>query len=183
MSGSVAPPRVVNIEDLRRLREAAAAARRLRLHRRRRRWRDHAARELPRLRRHRLPAALRRRDAGARPAHDGARHAARAAVHPRAGRQQPDVLSARRRGRGARRRRRRHDLHAVDAVGLPARRREGGDDRAGLVPALSRRRPRRRAAAHRARAQGRATPRSSSPSTRRSPACASATSATARRSC
>ena len=54
------------------------------------------------------------------------------------------VLSARRRrGRGGGRRGR-HDLHPVDAVRLPAGRREGGDDAARVVSAVSRRRPRRR---------------------------------------
>ncbi len=43
---------------------------------------------------------------------DRARLADRSAVHPRARRQQPDVLSARRRGSGVRGRRGRHDLHA-----------------------------------------------------------------------
>ena len=101
------------------------------------------------------------------------------AVPSRAGRQLADVLSARRRGRGARRRRSRHDLHAFDAVGLPARGRAACDRRTGLVSALSRRRPRRRAGRRSSARKTPVIPRWSSRSTRRSPACANATCATA----
>ena len=105
---------------------------------------------------------------------------ARAAVHPRAGRQQPHVLSARRRGGRARRRRGRHDLHPLDAVGLPARgrarrRRAGRPGTSSISSAAATSRWRRSTA----RAGRRLLARSSSPSTRRSPACASATCATA----
>ena len=49
----------------------------------------------------------------------------------------------------------RHDLHAVHAVGLPARGCEESDDRPGLVPAVSGRRPRCRPRDDRARTEGR----------------------------
>ncbi len=63
----------------------------------------------------------------------------------------PHVLSARRGGGGARGGRRRHDLHPLHAGRLSGARREGGDARAGLVSALSHRRPRRRPRRNRAR--------------------------------
>ncbi len=99
--------------------------------------------------------ATRVRHAARRSADHGPRHHLRSAVPARADRQHAHVLSARRgagRGRGRRRRRR---LHPVDAVRLAARGSEGRGDAAGLVSALSGRRPRRRARRHRARAQGR----------------------------
>ena len=88
-----------------------------------------------------------------------ARHADRAAGHPRAGRQQPHVLAARRRGRGRGRRIRRHDLLPLDAVGLPARGREEVDAGPGVVPALSVRRTRRRRARRSSARATSATPR------------------------
>ena len=153
MTSRVSAPRVVNIADLRRLARAPAAARRLRLHRRRRRARDHAARELPRVRDGPIPPALRRRDA------------ARATCAPRCSAPRSSCRSCSRRSAAAgcsiraakrwprARRARRHRLHPLDALRLPAGRSEGGDERPVLVPALSRRRPRRRAGRHRARAQ------------------------------
>ena len=53
----------------------------------------------------------------------------RAAVPARAGRQQPHVLSARRRARGGGCRRGGHGLHPVDAVRLPARGGQGAPRR------------------------------------------------------
>ena len=115
---------------------------------------------------------------------DGARRRARAAVHARAGRQQPDVLSARRSSGGARRRRRGHDLHPLDALRLPRRRRRGRRraGRSGISSIWSAAATSRLRRIERARRLP-AAPRSSSRSTRRWPGCANATSATARRSC
>ena len=67
----------------------------------------------------------------------------------------------------------------VDAVGLPAGRRQGGDAGPGVVSGVSVRRTRRRVARRSSARAAPGTPRWSSRSTRRSPACASATSATA----
>ena len=101
--------------------EAAASPRGLRLHRRRRGSRDHARENCRAYDEVVVPAALRGGERQRRPAHDRARDASRAALPPGAGRQHTHVLPARRRGRGARRRRGRDGLHPVDAVGLPAR--------------------------------------------------------------
>ena len=78
-----------------------------------------------------------------------------AAVHARAGRQQPPVLAARRGRSGAGGRRRGYRLHPVHALRLPAGRRAGGHGGAGLVSAVPRRRPQRRAIGHRPRKGGR----------------------------
>ena len=72
--------RAVNIDDLRRLAEAPASARSLRLHRRRRRRRGHAARELPDLRSRALSPTQCGGDGRVRPAHDGAWNGARASL-------------------------------------------------------------------------------------------------------
>ena len=143
--------------------------------------RAHAARELPRLRRHHLPAALRGGDPGAttcgRPSsaprsrcRSSSRRSAAAACSGRAAkRSRPRVAGI----AGT-------IYIALDAVGLPAGRREEVDAGPGLVSSsiscggrdVAQR-------GDRARARTRATPRWSSPSTRPSPACASATCATA----
>ena len=102
MARSVGPPHIVNIADLRRRGPAAPAARRVRLHRRRRRSRSDAARELPRVRGRHVPAAIapwRRRACDLATTVLGT--ALDAAVPARAGRQQPHVLPARRRSGGA----------------------------------------------------------------------------------
>ena len=164
--------------------QAAAAARRVRLHRRRRRRRSHAARELPRLRRRH--ASGRAAPSPPRRATSGRRSSARALALPfllapvgssRMFYPRGEEVAARAAGAAG------HGLHPVDASrAAGSKTSSAASTRAGLVSALSRRRPRRRAAPHRARARRPATPRSSSPSTRRSPACASAMSATASRS-
>ena len=131
--------------------------------------RGHAARELPRVRRRDVPSALRRGDAVVRSADDGARHAdstcrsssrrsAAAACSIRAAKRWPRVSAG---AAGT-------IYIAVDALGLPARRREGGHaaGRRGTSSISS------AAATSRApRSSARAQPgsrRSSSPSTRRS---------------
>ena len=150
-------------------REAAAAAGRLRLHRRRGGPRDHAARNCAPT----TSSTFRPRCAVATPTYDlrtTVLGTPRGDADPPRARRQLAACST----RAAKRSRRAprdggHGLHPVDAVGLPAGGCPEGDDRPGLVSALSRRRPRRRdRAASSARARP-ATPRSSSPSTRPSP--------------
>ena len=92
----------INIEDLRRAARAPPAAVGVRLHRRRRRRGSHAARELPRVRRRRRSgraARSRRRRCDLKTTVLGTPIST--ALPPRAGRQQPHVLSARRRSRRA----------------------------------------------------------------------------------
>ena len=118
---AVAPPRIVNIEDLRK-----AAKRRLP-----RAVFDYidggADREITLDRNCQaynevvVPAAVCGGERRTTVSHDGARDAGRAALPPCAGRELAHVLPARRRGRGARGRRGRDGLHPVDAVRLPAR--------------------------------------------------------------
>ena len=132
--------------------EAPAAADGVRLHRRRRGARVDAARKHARVRGRDVPAAIGGRDRELRSQDHGARLADRSAVDPRARRQQPDVLSARRRGSGLRSRRGRHDLHACRRLSgctmEDVKARHGGQR---LVSALSGRRPRRGAEGDRAR--------------------------------
>ena len=100
------------------------AANGVRLHRRRRRARMDAEGEQPRLHRRVVPPAIGGGNEAVRPVHDRPRPEHRCAVHPRARRQQPDVLSARRRGSCRSGRRCRHHLHAVDALRLQDGRRQ-----------------------------------------------------------
>ena len=159
----------------------ASAEGRLRLHRRRRRARGHAARELPGFRRRDVPAALCRGDRRVQSPDDGARRCDRLSVVAGAGRQQPAVLSARR----GRRRPRRRCRPASPTSCPPCRAARWRRSRPRRVApfgtssiwsaATTSRKPRI------ARARRPDFRRSSSPSTPRSRACASATSETARR--
>ena len=113
-------------------RPAAAAPIRIRLHRRRRRSaKSRSARTCAPSR----TSPSGRARAVETPAPDLATtvlgHADRAAVHPGAGRQQPDVLAARRRGRGRAPRARPGTIYSLSTLsGCRAGRREEVDDRA-----------------------------------------------------
>ena len=83
MPGRRALGRTVSVGGFAGRGEAAPAARGVRLHRRRRRCASHAARELPRVRGHDVPARVARSPPGRRSDDDRPRHAARAAHPPR----------------------------------------------------------------------------------------------------
>lgn len=130
------------------------AACRLRLHRRRRRWRGHAPRELPNFRRRVVPAKERRRYSKNRSQDARPRGRPRAPLRAGASRQQQDVLSAGRSRRGRGCRRRGNGLYALDAVWLPRRRGRCRHQGAALVSALPGWRARRRDRGARARDEG-----------------------------
>ena len=108
--------RAASVADLRRIAQAAVAARRVRLHRRRGRGRAHAAQQLAtRSRRIEFRPRVLRVVGGDRPVDDAARAAAAVPAGAGADRVHPHRRPAGRAGRGPGRRAGRPAVHAVDA--------------------------------------------------------------------
>ena len=125
-------------------RQAAVAARRVRLHRRRRRGRADAAQQLRRVRPHRVPAPGAAVGGGDRPVDDAARAAAAVPARAGADRLHAHRRSAGRAGRGPGRRAGRPAVHAVDAGHPLDRGGRRGQRRPEVVPGLRLARPRDR---------------------------------------